>query len=57
MYTYGVKILFTKHVEDKLKEEESQKLKITKLKIQNVINKPLAVDKKNKSSSKYRGIK
>lgn len=41
-----MRIIFTIHVADKLKEVESKKLKITKVKILSVLNKPIAVDKK-----------
>ena len=40
-----MKIIFTIHVEDKLKELESKKLKITKRKILAVLKKPIALDK------------
>ncbi len=39
-------IVYTKHVHEKLQEEDAQKLKITQEKILNVLRKPAAVDYK-----------
>ncbi len=40
-----MRIVFTKHVKDKLKEEEVKKVGITKEKILKVLNEPEVVDK------------
>lgn len=39
-----MKIIFTKHIEDKLQDIKHQKLGITKAKLREVINNPLAID-------------
>lgn len=44
-YDLFVKIIFTIHVKDKLKEDESKKLGITAKHIREVLNHPIAVDK------------
>lgn len=41
-----MKIVYTKHAEDKLLEEEARKLGITRKHIKNVLKNPLAEDKK-----------
>lgn len=40
-----MKIIFTKHVEDKLKEDEAKKLGITAKHVREVLNNPIIVDK------------
>lgn len=42
-----MKVVFTKHVEDKLQEEDSLKLEITSKKIINIIKNPLTFDEKS----------